>query len=207
MKFVKPLNLYENMLKKSLKMKPGRCCSWLAMYVGENGVAFASSSSENNFTLAGPASEKISNKIIMSSFGSDGQAWAEGNPNQVCGIVVNNMMRTSGFLLDQGWPLFVSEFGVDLRGGNVIDNRNSSFLQRLPALQSPFRGPGIEETNLHKLIFHPLTGFCVLRKSIFDPLRLGLCSESEAWSYTAQKTGSVSDYEAVKILGQERTFE
>ncbi|KAH7570393.1 hypothetical protein JRO89_XS05G0099900 [Xanthoceras sorbifolium] len=171
---------------------------------------------------------------------TDGQAWENGNPNQVCGNVMTNMMRMSGYLLDEGWPLFVSEFGVDLRGRNVNDNRylncflgwaaehdldwaywtlvgsyylregviglneyyglldwnwcdirNSSFLQRLSALQSPFRGPGIEETNLHKVIFHPLTGLCVLRKSIFDPLRLGPCSETEAWSYTAQKTLSL----------------
>ena len=120
---------------------------------------------------------------------SDGRAWESGNPNQVCGRVVDNMMRLSGFLLDQGWPLLVSEFGMDLRGTNVNDNRyincflaiaaeldldwafwtlagsyylregvigsseyygllnwnwcetrNSSFLQRISALQSPFQG-------------------------------------------------------------------
>ena len=120
---------------------------------------------------------------------SDGQAWVTGNPNQVCGRVVKNMMRTSGFLVDQGYPLFVSEFGVDQRGTNVNDNRylncflgvaaeldldwalwtlggsyylregvvglneyygildwnwceisNSSFLERISALQSPFQG-------------------------------------------------------------------
>jgi len=168
---------------------------------------------------------------------SDGQAWLSGNPNQVCGRVVDNMMRLSGFLLDQGWPLLVSEFGMDLRGTNVNDNRyincflatvaeldldwalwtlvgsyylregviglnevygvldwswcenrNSSFLERISAVQSPFRGPGLSETKLHKVIFHPLTGLCVLRKSLFEPLRLGPCSNSEGWSYSAQKT-------------------
>nr|POE76007.1 endoglucanase e1 [Quercus suber] len=168
---------------------------------------------------------------------SDGQAWLSGNPNQVCGRVVDNMMRLSGFLLDQGWPLLVSEFGMDLRGTNVNDNRyincflatvaeldldwalwtlvgsyylregviglnevygvldwswcenrNSSFLERISAVQSPFRGPGLSETNLHKVIFHPLTGLCVLRKSLFEPLRLGPCTDSESWSYSAQKT-------------------
>ncbi len=54
---------------------------------------------------------------------SDGKSWESGNPNQVCGRVVNNMMRLSGFLLEQGWPLIVSEFGMDLRGNNVNDNR------------------------------------------------------------------------------------
>lgn len=54
---------------------------------------------------------------------TDGQAWKNGNPNQVCGRVRDNMMRMSGYLLDQGYPLFISEFGVDLRGTNVNDNR------------------------------------------------------------------------------------
>ena len=120
---------------------------------------------------------------------TDGQAWISGNPNQVCGQVAGNVMRMAGYLLDMGWPLFVSEFGVDLRGTNENDNRylncfmavaaeldvdfalwtlvgsyytrqgvigmneyyglldwdwkelrNSSFLQRISSLQSPFRG-------------------------------------------------------------------
>ena len=48
-------------------------------------------------------------------------------------------------------------------------------------------GPGESKSSLHKEIFHPLTGLCVLRKSLNDPLRLGPCSNSEAWSYTPQK--------------------
>lgn len=54
---------------------------------------------------------------------TDGEAWVNGNPNQVCGQVAGNFMRTSGFLVNQGWPLFISEFGVDLRGTNINDNR------------------------------------------------------------------------------------
>lgn len=120
---------------------------------------------------------------------SDGQAWANGSPNHVCGWVKSNVMRRGGFLLNQGWPLFLSEFGVDQRGTNVNDNRylgcmlgvaaeldldwalwalqgsyylrqgvlgldevygvlawdwgkprNSSFLQRISTVQSPFQG-------------------------------------------------------------------
>ncbi|OIW00378.1 hypothetical protein TanjilG_05728 [Lupinus angustifolius] len=171
---------------------------------------------------------------------SDGQAWLSGNPNQVCGQVAGNMKRSSGFLVDQGWPLFVSEFGIDLRGTNVNDNRyfscfmavaaeldldfalwtlvgsyyfrqgvvgmeefygilnwdwtqvrNTSLLQRISALQLPFRGPGITQGNPHKKIFHPLTGLCVLRKSILDPLTLGPCSSSDGWTYTPQKILSI----------------
>ncbi|KAB2036234.1 hypothetical protein ES319_D04G210200v1 [Gossypium barbadense] len=168
---------------------------------------------------------------------SDGQAWVTGNPNRVCGRVTNDMKRMSGFLVDKGYPLFVSEFGVDLRGTNVNDNRylncflgmvaeldldwalwtlvgsyylregvigfneyygildwnwidmrNSSFVERISALQSPFRGLGLLETELHKVIFHPLTGLCVLRKPSGSSLSLGPCTDSEAWNYSPQKT-------------------
>ncbi|XP_021653492.2 glycosyl hydrolase 5 family protein [Hevea brasiliensis] len=196
-----------------------------------------------SFLLNRPVNLTFSGKIVVEvhwyAF-SDGQAWKNGNSNQVCGRVVSNMMRVSGFLLVQGWPLFVSEFGVDQRGTNVNDNRylgcflgvaaeldldwalwtlagsyylregvigsnefygvlnwnwcdirNSSFLQQISALQSPFQGPGLSDTNLHKVIFHPSTGLCVQRKSMIEPLRLGPCNDSDAWRYTPQKTLSI----------------
>ncbi|XP_010250986.1 PREDICTED: uncharacterized protein LOC104593039 [Nelumbo nucifera] len=175
---------------------------------------------------------------------SDGKAWETGNPNQVCATVVNNLMRKGGFLLDRGWPLFISEFGVDQRGTNVNDNRflncflgvaaqldwdwalwtlvgryylrqgvvgmdetygvlswdwnnirNSTFVQQISALQSPFQGPGLSsEVTPHKVIFHPSTGLCVVRKSLMmELLKLGSCTESEAWSYTPEKTLSLKD--------------
>ncbi|XP_072958859.1 glycosyl hydrolase 5 family protein-like isoform X1 [Typha angustifolia] len=173
---------------------------------------------------------------------SDGQAWRTGNANQVCGRVAGNVKQKAGFLLDQGWPLFLSEFGVDVRGGNVNDNRyfgcmlgvvaeldldwalwtlqgsyylregvygldevygvlswdwcktrNASMLQRVQALQQPFRGPGVSDLPEYKLIFHPLTGLCILKKSLLEPLILGPCSGTEAWTYTAQNTLSLKD--------------
>ncbi|KAK8522530.1 hypothetical protein V6N13_115497 [Hibiscus sabdariffa] len=187
-----------------------------------------------------PVNLTFSEKLVFEAhwYGfSDGQAWVTGNPNQVCGRVARDMMRTSGYLVDQGYPLFISEFGIDERGTNVNDNRylncflgvaaeldldwalwtlvgsyylregviglneyygtmdynwcqtrNSSFLQRISALQSSFRGPGLSEAKLHKVIFHPLTGLCVTRKSFLDPLQLGPCTDSDAWSYSPQKT-------------------
>ncbi|KAK4777827.1 hypothetical protein SAY87_018014 [Trapa incisa] len=169
---------------------------------------------------------------------SDSRAWVDGNPNQVCGAVVGNIMRMSGFLLDSGWPLFMSEFGADQRGTNANDNRyfscfmglaaeldldwalwtlvgsyylregvvgmneyygalnwdwcearNSSFLQRVSAIQSPFRGPGVSDRRTHKIIFHPLTGLCVVRKNLLDPLTLGPCTDSEAWYYSTTNKG------------------
>uniref|UniRef100_A0A5B7C8W2 Putative Cellulase protein n=1 Tax=Davidia involucrata TaxID=16924 RepID=A0A5B7C8W2_DAVIN len=193
-----------------------------------------------SFLLKQPVNLTFTGKLVFEVhwYGfSDGDAWKTGNPNQVCGAVVNNMMRRAGFVLDLGYPLLVSEFGVDQRGTNVNDNRylncflgvateldldwalwtmvgsyylregvigpeefygilnwnwcgprNSSFLQRISAIQSPFQGPGLSEARLHKIIFHPLTGLCVQRKSLLEPLSLGPCTESEAWSYTQQKT-------------------
>ncbi|GFQ00686.1 endoglucanase e1 [Phtheirospermum japonicum] len=57
------------------------------------------------------------------AFTGDGQAWQAGNPNQVCGQKMSEIKRKAGFLLDQGYPLFLSEFGFDMRGTNVNDNR------------------------------------------------------------------------------------
>ncbi|MED6217884.1 hypothetical protein PIB30_021681 [Stylosanthes scabra] len=173
---------------------------------------------------------------------SNGQAWELGNPNQVCGQVTLDFMRNCGFLLDQGMPLFLSEFGVNMRGASVNDNRyfnclmgllgeldldwalwtlvgsyylregvvgasedygvlnsdwsqvsNASFLQRVSSIQQPFQGPTLQEIQPHKVIFHPLTGLCILRKSTVDPLTLGPCSNSEGWDYTPQeKTLSIN---------------
>lgn len=137
-----------------------------------------------NLTFSG----KLVFEIHRYSF-TDGKSWETGNANQVCGQVLNDMMSRGGFLLDQGYPLFVSEFGADQRGTNVNDNRyfncflglaaeldfdwalwtlvgsyylregvvglnevygvmdwnwcdirNSSFLNRISAVQSPFQG-------------------------------------------------------------------
>ncbi|KAH9622448.1 hypothetical protein KSS87_016672 [Heliosperma pusillum] len=182
---------------------------------------------------------------------TDGSAWKDGDPNQVCARVVNNYMRTVGFLLDQGYPLFVSEWGIDLRGTNVNDNRylncfltwvaehdldwalwtlvgsyyyregvvgmieyygvldsdwvsvrNSSFLERISAIQSPRQGPrksGIKSTQ--KMIFHPSTGLCIVRKSLIE-VQLGKCSESNLWSYTPHKALTViGPYFCIKAQG------
>lgn len=192
-----------------------------------------------SFLLKKPVSLSFSNKLVFELhwYGfSDGQAWQDGNLNQVCGEVVGETMRKAGFLLDQGYPLFLSEFGVDMRGSNVNDNRylncfmgwaaeldvdwalwvltgsyylrdgiagydetygvfdwnwcgirNHTILQKISALQYPFRGPGYSERRPHQVLFHPMTGLCVKRQSLLQPLALGPCSEAEAWTYTPQK--------------------
>lgn len=54
-----------------------------------------------------------------------------------------------------------------------------------------YAGPGLSDAKLHKVIFHPLTGLCVLRKSLLEPLKLGSCAGSDAWTYSQQKTLTV----------------
>ncbi|KAL0385446.1 UNVERIFIED_CONTAM: Glycosyl hydrolase 5 family protein [Sesamum radiatum] len=144
-----------------------------------------------SFLLNKPVTLTFSKKLVyeLHWYGfSNGQAWATGNPNQVCGQLVADTATKAGFLLDQGYPLFVSEFGVDMRGTNVNDNRNQTTLHKISALQYPFRGPGYLERRPHKILFHPMTGLCVKRLSLVEPLVLGPCSEAEAWSYTPQQT-------------------
>ncbi|KAK8928572.1 hypothetical protein KSP39_PZI017948 [Platanthera zijinensis] len=53
---------------------------------------------------------------------SDGGDWENGNTNAVCGDISQGIMAKGGFLLEQGWPLFLSEFGVDIKGDNPGDN-------------------------------------------------------------------------------------
>ncbi|XP_074562894.1 glycosyl hydrolase 5 family protein-like [Curcuma longa] len=54
---------------------------------------------------------------------TDGEAWVEGNTNDVCGSIVGRVNQQAGFLLDWNFPLILSEFGLDLRGTNTNDNR------------------------------------------------------------------------------------
>ena len=62
----------------------------------------------------------------------------------------------------------------------------------LPGLRGTNTG---ELTNTGQLIFHPSTGLCVIRRSVFAPLTLGPCTHPKAlWSYTPKKT--ISLYEA-----------
>ncbi|KAF3562960.1 hypothetical protein DY000_02010983 [Brassica cretica] len=50
--------------------------------------------------------------------------WRKGhNWNKICGKETKKLMNESGFLLEEGFPLFLSEFGIDQRGNNVNDNR------------------------------------------------------------------------------------
>ncbi|KAJ9671656.1 hypothetical protein PVL29_025388 [Vitis rotundifolia] len=142
-----------------------------------------------------------------------GRARETSNPNKVCGRVVDSIMRRGGVLLQQGWPLmFVSELGLDdnrnlnfffglaaeldfdwalrtVEETNGLMNWNSSFFQRISALQSPLQGPNVSQVRPHKIIFHPSTGLCILLESWAKPLKLGPCTESDAWGYPPKTVG------------------
>lgn len=68
---------------------------------------------------------------------------------------------------------------------------------------------GLSESNEHQTIFHLLTGLCVLKESMHEPLRLGPCNSSEAWSYTTQKSLSLKGinlYLQVDGLGSQQNL-
>ncbi|KAI3930034.1 hypothetical protein MKW98_029080 [Papaver atlanticum] len=77
---------------------------------------------------------------------------------------------------------------------NWCGARNSSFIERISSIQAPFQGPGISERSQYKIIFHPSTGLCVHRKSLFAPLELGSCSATEGWDYTPQQHISLKGF-------------
>ena len=81
-------------------------------------LSFLSNHGPVNLTFPG----KLVFEVHWYSF-SDGDAWETGNHNQVCGAVTGNVKRRAGFLLDKGFPLMVTEFGVDQSGASVNDNR------------------------------------------------------------------------------------
>lgn len=69
---------------------------------------------------------------------SDGDAWTTGTLNQVCGRISANVMGSAGFLAThggKGYPMFVSEFGLDMRGTNTGGNRFLNCFMALAADQ------------------------------------------------------------------------
>ncbi|KAG5604818.1 hypothetical protein H5410_026310, partial [Solanum commersonii] len=146
---------------------------------------------------------------------TDGDTWSADNANQACGEVLNDMVSRGAFVLEQGYPLFVSEFGADQRGTNVNDNRyfncflglaaeldfdwalwtlvGSYYLRDGIVGLNEYYGPGYAETRPHK-------------NFIAAAIELGPCSEAEAWSYAPTKAlivlGTYFCLQADNKLGQ-----
>ncbi|OEL32500.1 hypothetical protein BAE44_0006480, partial [Dichanthelium oligosanthes] len=190
----------------------------------DNDLAFLNSRAVNlSFT------GKAAFEVHWYSF-SNSQEWSSGNANQACARITAGVTRRALYLLDKGWPVILSEFGVDNRGVNSNDNRyygcaaavaadldldwalwalqgsyylregvlgldevygvldwawckprNATSLRRVQALQRPLRGPGLAEAAPYTVLFHPVTGMCVVRRSLAatQPLELGPCNETE----------------------------
>jgi len=83
----------------------------------DNDLAFLSSRPVN-LSFAG----KAAFEVHWYSF-SNSQEWSSRNANQACARVSAGVTRRALYLLDRGWPVILSEFGVDNRGANANDNR------------------------------------------------------------------------------------
>ncbi|XP_010549752.1 PREDICTED: uncharacterized protein LOC104820833 [Tarenaya hassleriana] len=183
---------------------------------------------------------------------SDGRgSWRSHNLNDFCAKILGKVRNNGGFLLEKGFPLFLSEFGTNQGGGDGDGNRymncmlgwaaekdvdwaiwalagdyylrqgkrglvetygmlnpnwhhihNSTFLRRISVIQPPYKGPGVSH-NQHNRIFHPLTGFCVVRNSRKrrSELTLGPCGRHEPWSYNGHiGTLVMKDHRSVLCL-------
>ncbi|KAI3904769.1 hypothetical protein MKW98_020508 [Papaver atlanticum] len=132
--------------------------------------------------------------LFLSEFGID-QRGTNVNDNRYF-----NCMMGVAAELDLDWALWSLVGSYYLRQGvlgmeefygildyNWCGTRNSSFMEIISSIQAPLQGPGISERTQYKIIYHPSTGLCVHRKSLFAPLELGSCSTSEGWDYTPQK--------------------
>ncbi|XP_021746764.1 uncharacterized protein LOC110712601 [Chenopodium quinoa] len=209
-----------------------------------------------SFLRTKPVSLSFTGKLVFEvhqySF-SAGLDWKTKNANQVCGNMTNNLMKNAGFLLDQGYPLFLGEWGVALssisqtdtkylncllafaverdldwalwtlagsysskdgivgkneRFGlltqNWTDVRNKIFLQKISVIQSPLQGPETSYRHSHKIVYHPSTGLCILKKPVMG-IKLGNCSESDHWTYTPQYTLDIEgSYLCLKAKGLNR---
>ncbi|KAG8064941.1 hypothetical protein GUJ93_ZPchr0004g39640 [Zizania palustris] len=79
-----------------------------------------------SFLFSNPVHLSFTGKLVFEQhwYGfSDEGNWESQNQNDVCGMVVGFIKMKGLFLLQQGWPLFLSEFGFDMSGTHIGDNR------------------------------------------------------------------------------------
>ncbi|KAG7599467.1 Glycoside hydrolase family 5 [Arabidopsis suecica] len=123
---------------------------------------------------------------------SDKNSWEVNNPNNNCGQVLNQIENSGGFLLNQGFLLFLSEFGIDKREINANDDRyfgcltgwaaendvdwsiwtltGSYYLRQGMVGMTENYGPG-PRTDDYNLVLDPLTGLCLVRY-LNDPTKV-----------------------------------
>lgn len=59
------------------------------------------------------------------------------------------------------------------------------------------------ETQPKKIIFHPSSGLCILRKSLFQ-LKLGSCNRSESWKLSTHRVLSLSEEQILCLKAYEK---
>ncbi|EFH48029.1 glycosyl hydrolase family 5 protein [Arabidopsis lyrata subsp. lyrata] len=77
-----------------------------------------------------PVNLSFKKKLVLElhwySFTDGTGQWKSHNVNDFCSQMFAKEHRTGGFVLEQGFPLFLSEFGTDQRGGDFEGNRYMS---------------------------------------------------------------------------------
>ncbi|ESQ32865.1 hypothetical protein EUTSA_v10003968mg [Eutrema salsugineum] len=170
-----------------------------------------------SFVRSRPVTLTFSGKLVFElhryAF-TNTEIWSSKNPNDACGEVQKIIDDGGGFNL-RDFPVFLSEFGIDLRGGNVNDNRyigcilgwaaendvdwsiwaltGSYYIREGVAGMVEYYGP-VPQPKVYNLVFHPLTGLCMVQTSS-DPnkVTLGTCNTSPQWSYTLDNTLKIKD--------------
>ncbi|XP_047306706.1 glycosyl hydrolase 5 family protein-like [Impatiens glandulifera] len=78
------------------------------------------------FLKGRPFGANVDKKLVFEAhwypFGESQESWLN-KTNEFCGSKIGLFFSKSGFLLDNGIPLFLSEFGTDQRGGDEMGNR------------------------------------------------------------------------------------
>ncbi|KAF3566741.1 hypothetical protein DY000_02018825 [Brassica cretica] len=57
------------------------------------------------------------------SFSDGRDSWVKHNSNDFCAKIIEKVTHNGGFLIGRGFPLFLTEFGANLRSGDVSGNR------------------------------------------------------------------------------------
>ncbi|XP_042519105.1 glycosyl hydrolase 5 family protein-like [Macadamia integrifolia] len=140
--------------------------------------------------------EKLVFELHWYSFAAT-DGWTNGNPNEGSYYYRGNIMaRNEGYgVLNWDWS----------------EVRNPSFMQRLSALQSPFRGPGLFDDEEYDVIYHPLKGLCIPKSPDAPPVvpvKLSSCVQPEAWTYTLEKNLQIKDsYYCLQADGEGKPVE
>jgi len=67
--------------------------------------------------------DKLVFELHWYSFSDGRDSWRKHNSNDFCVKIIEKVTHNGGFLLGRGFPLILSEFGTDQRGGDMSGNR------------------------------------------------------------------------------------